>query len=287
MARRYTPQPQGRDGRYKSTGGPRTPANTTAVSTYEDEDPMRNELDAVYPDRQQALQAAVSLEQYEQGVSISRKADGWGLTADGRSDFVTCDVNYDANEGYLTDNADFLGDDPDDHRFHDVMDDTDYYSQLQPVKDFLNGKSDGVTVYSVPCTGWVGGGDYVETMEDCSLVADCASREYPGQEWAQQVAEYGTQHRLGNSYADYEHELHAMNSTHSVRVWQGQRPGETMLGDDQKHVSIQVRSNGHATATLRAQTEDGRWRDQTTIKGVADGDFARRAHTLLQEGGDK
>lgn len=116
-------------------------------------------LDATYPTRTAALRAAIQVESYEGPITIHATPDG-ACTLEthdcdpGGGYDVTITVDAD---GTMID-VDFAGQFPDDHVLCNVTD-CDHWDRLAPVRGFLDGLSDAVTISSAMPTGLVDTGD--------------------------------------------------------------------------------------------------------------------------------
>lgn len=173
--------PRDPSGRYRDknkTGNPSAlPDETVADPAAKFEIELQERLNRVYDSREEALTAADDLETYEGGIGISRKGEGWGLRSLDESGFRSCDLPYDNDGNANYQDIDFAMDAPDDYRICDNMN-SNQWRELQPVKDYLNGKTDSVELYSLMPAGYLqDAGEDEDSYVDASyLTVLCANK---------------------------------------------------------------------------------------------------------------
>lgn len=142
--------PRGEGGKYTNKNESSTPNELPVESprtVFERE--IADKLNRVYDDPREALAAAVDIEAYTDGggVGLHRNADGTvSLADDVDAHNVMCTVGFD-KDGNIAFDPDFGWDSPDDYQIcYDGQ--PQRWEELQPVKDFLNGATDSVNVYT-------------------------------------------------------------------------------------------------------------------------------------------
>lgn len=142
-------------------------------------------LEREYSDPNEALQAAVSVQDYTDGggVGLHRTKDGtYTLSDDVEGHAAECSLEYDADYN-MVEEPEFGSSvvQPDEYRLMD-----DYQQQrwedMGPVKDFLNGKSNGVNIYTVAPSVYVEPADARDADDgpwldtDATVYLMCADR---------------------------------------------------------------------------------------------------------------
>lgn len=153
------------------------PTETVADPAAAFESELAEKLNQTYPDRTSVLDAAKDLETYEGGINISRKGEGWGIGAADVSGFTSCDLPYDSDGNPDYKEVDFGQDEPDDYRICNTMN-CDRWTELQPVKDFMDGKTDTLQMYSVMPAGYLqdAGDDEDDYVDSSYLTCLCANK---------------------------------------------------------------------------------------------------------------
>lgn len=109
-----------------------------------------------------AVDAAFQVESSTGGVNVVKTDDGFMLEPAHVSENVRCELD-DCGSGHAT--VDFRWDTPDDFT---ILSDDDRVdgSGLEPVRAFLSGRTEGVTVYTVSARGW-NSVELSDKVEDC------------------------------------------------------------------------------------------------------------------------
>ncbi|MBT1162744.1 hypothetical protein [Bifidobacterium sp. SO1] len=139
-------------------------------------------LDATWPDRMTALRNAGLLEPYEGAISLSRRGDGYGLTAHGFDGNGGCEIEYDP-AGALSGGISFPDGAPEAYRIATVME-PPAWMDLQPVKDWREGRIDSVRIWTIQPAGVITDPDDPDDMfytDASDHVVYCAERDTPPQ----------------------------------------------------------------------------------------------------------
>lgn len=236
---------------------------------------MARELEHDYPTRARALAEAIDLEGYTGGLLIARRGDGWGLAAEpdlGQYAPDTCDIEYDDQGRFDPDSIDFGMDAPDDHRIVAAgrVNTVEDWASMPAVKDFLEGRSDGVTVSTVRASGFTRDGDL---MEDSGLDVLCANRS-AGHDWQRALSEatYGDAGMRRVSDDLTEGLSNAMNTLSpvdrgSLEVWPGDEGDRVYVArrdrpDGRVELGVTRDADGQPSAWAAPQwRDDGGWHD--------------------------
>ncbi|WP_158276289.1 hypothetical protein [Bifidobacterium callitrichidarum] len=221
------------------------------------EDELREKMDKVYDNRSDALEAADYLETYEGGIGISRKGDGWGLTSLDESGYRSCDLPYDNDGNANYADIDFGMDTPDDYRIIDNMN-SHQWENLQPVQDFLNGKTDTVNMYSIMPAGYLQDAEEDEDdYVDASYLTVLCANKGENPEWHSQFQDM----QGGNDLV--EAVQNNLNTHHGMTAWPDSDDGSIYIGeagkanDERFHVSLD--DNGQATLTRERRLYHKDW----------------------------
>lgn len=108
-----------------------------------------------YADRPEALAAAMGVERYADGqITLHRRGDGYGMSVDGGDPHdMVCDIAFDPATGWDTDTVSFEGGAPDAHVVTNGTDMQAALRALPPVRDWLEGRTDTVSVWTVQPVG--------------------------------------------------------------------------------------------------------------------------------------
>ena len=224
------PRVKGKFANKNKTSNPgELPSDTVADPAAQFESELQERLDRVYESREDALTAADDLETYEGGIGISRKGEGWGLRSLDESGFRSCDLPYDNDGNANYQDIDFAMDAPDDYRICDNMN-SNQWRELQPVKDYLNGKTDSVELYSLMPAGYLqDAGEDEDSYVDASYLTVLCANKGGKPDWHSNFQD------TPNGDDVVENVQNTLNTTPGLQAWPGEENG-----------SVYVAKNGYA-----------------------------------------
>ena len=173
-------QPAGTPDGGRFARGTRT--HTTDLPHPEDRfaDETARTLARTYADRMEALAAAMGVERYADGqITLHRRGDGYGMSVGGGDPHdLECDIDYDPATGWDADGLTFTGGTPDAHIVTNGTDTGGALRTLPPVRDWLKGRADTVSVWTIQTIGHLrGAGDDEDDRTDAAdLTVLCADR---------------------------------------------------------------------------------------------------------------
>lgn len=184
----------------------------------------QSELDTVYPDRMSALRKAIELEQYEGAITLSRRGDGYGLTAHGFDNNGECMMEvYD--DGRIADRVEFAGQEPESY-IVSIPANSPAWENLQPVKDWMNGNSETVRIYSLMPVGYADTDkpdDYTDSIDlSENRIIYCAETD-ENPDWQQELA---------SMPALRDGVLNATMNRQNITMWPGQSDDHTVYVGD-------------------------------------------------------
>lgn len=208
-------------------------------------------LTAVYPTRSTALDVAIDNTDYVGGITVFRKADGWGLQPDHAHDTDVCDLTYTPDGTALLDEIDFGMDEPDDWTAVNVMN-ANQWDELTPVKDFLNGRTDTVSVYTLSPAGFMDVDDDTDPYVDASNWTVLCANHATAPQWEDDL-----DNETANGVADmlYDHR--------DLTAWPA-RDGAT-IGTRDGHMLMTIRSTD---GSCEIATPDGTIRSVLGVRDV-------------------
>lgn len=148
-----------------------------SMPTVRREDNNSDPFQTTFHSARDAVDAAFQMEASTGGVNVVKTDDGFVLEPAHVSEGVCCELD-ERGDGRVS--ADFRWDTPDDFTILANSEKMDG-SELEPVRSFLSGKTEGVTVFTAPARSW-NSVELSDTVEDSVLSGDArkvACANYP------------------------------------------------------------------------------------------------------------